>query len=46
MDRAENMLRHIDEADAIILIVPVYQKFVPGLVTEFFETVYNNKKIS
>lgn len=45
INRVENILKHMDAADVIILAIPVYQNSVPGLVMEFFEKVYNNKNI-
>ncbi|SHJ83068.1 Flavodoxin-like fold [Clostridium cavendishii DSM 21758] len=34
----------VDVSDTIVLVLPIYQNSVPGLVVKFFETLYENRE--
>lgn len=39
----DKLLEYINRSDTLILILPIYENSVPGLVLEFFENLYKNK---
>lgn len=42
--KPDNLIELVNNSDVIILSLPVYENSVPGLVLEFFEMIYANKK--
>ena len=44
IESQDSLVSLIDNADVIILSFPIYENSTPGLVTRFFELVYENKE--
>lgn len=42
--RKEECIEQVDGADTIVLILPIYENSVPGLVVKFFEGLYEKKE--
>lgn len=42
--KEEQQVECVDVSDTIVLLLPIYENSVPGLVVKFFETLYENRE--